>query len=473
MNAVGDPRDDGANLGEVLRFAADEAVRYLAGVDAEPAAPSGINAAAAAFSGGPLPENGDGALAALTELIEGGIPSATRSTGPRFFHFVTGGGTPAALAADWLTSALDQNSFSWVSSPLGSRVEQVALQWLKELFRLDPGWGGVLTTGATTANFAALAAARRWWAGEHGVDIDEAGWAGLGPVPVLATPAVHTSVLKALAMLGIGRQSVRRLGLAGIEAALANLGGRPALLVATAGDVNTGALDPVGELAELASRHRAWLHVDGAFGLFARVSDTAFRQADGIERADSVISDGHKWLNVPYDCGFAFVRDAHLLHGVFALTGAPYLPTGTAERPSFGDFGLEASRRARALGVWATLRAYGRSGYRALVERHLALARRVGKQVEAAPDLELLAPVLLNVVCFRYHPPGVPEAELDDLNRRLGTAILADGRVYFGTTVHDDKVAFRPAISNWRTTAQDVDLIVRVTRELGSQVQLG
>lgn len=460
--------ETGAEMGEALRFAAHAAQRYLDALGSQPAAPPGLDLAAAAFSGGPLPETGDGALAALNELVATGMPAATRSAGPRFFHFVTGGATPAALAADWLTSTLDQNSFSWVSSPLGSRVEQVAVQWLKELFRLDPTWGGVLTTGATTANFVALAAARRWWAGEHGVDLEEAGWAGLGPVPVLATPSVHTSVVKALAMLGIGRRSVRRLDLQALAAELAGLGGRPAIMVATAGDVNTGAFDAIAEMADLAARHRAWLHVDGAFGLFARVSESAAALAEGVERADSVISDGHKWLNVPYDCGFAFVRDARLLHGVFALTGAPYLPIGTAERPSFGDFGPEASRRARALAVWATLRAYGRRGYRDLVERHLALARRVGEQVQAADDLELMAPVVLNVVCFRYRPPGVPEAELDELNRRLGAAILADGRVYFGTTIHHDEVVFRPAISNWRTGAEDVDLIVRLTRELGA-----
>jgi glutamate/tyrosine decarboxylase-like PLP-dependent enzyme len=223
-------------------------------------------------------------------------------------------------------------------------------------------------------------------------------------------------------------------------------------------------------MAEAAHQNHAWLHVDGAFGLFARVSTRARELAAGIAQADSVIADGHKWLNVPYDCGFAFVRDPELMHGTFALTGAPYLPLGSDERPSFGDRGPEASRRARAITVWATLRAYGRDGYREMVDRHIELAQRVGDQVEAAPDLELLAPVGLNVICFRFRPAGVAEAELDELNRRLGEAVLADGRVYFGTTVYEGRVAFRPAISNWRTTAVDVDLIVEVSRELGSQL---
>jgi glutamate/tyrosine decarboxylase-like PLP-dependent enzyme len=310
------------------------------------------------------------------------------------------------------------------------------------------------------------------------VDVDERGWSGLPPLPVFSSGYIHSSALKALTMLGAGRGSVRRLSadrtgrldLPGLESALRELGGAPAVLVATAGEVNAGDFDPIAEMAEIAHRHGAWLHVDGAFGLFARASSEARWLAAGVEAADSVISDGHKWLNVPYDCGFAFVRDPALMHGTFALTGAPYLPEDSAERPSYGDRGPEASRRARALAVWATLKAYGRAGYGAMVDRHIRLARRVGEQVEAAADLELLAPVRLNVVCFRFRPPGVEESELDDLNRELGASILADGRVYFGTTVYGDRVAFRPAISNWRTTEDDADLITRVTSELGARL---
>jgi glutamate/tyrosine decarboxylase-like PLP-dependent enzyme len=357
----------------------------------------------------------------------------------------------------------------------------VAVSWLKDLFELPATWGGVLTTGATMANFTALAAARRWWAAQHGVDVDRQGWAGLPPMPVLTSGYVHTSAVKALTMLGVGRDSVRRfsadpagaLDLDGLERAVVQLGGRPAILVATAGEVNAGDFDPIAALAEIADRHGAWLHVDGAFGLFARTSSQARELAAGVENAHSVIADGHKWLNVPYDCGFAFVRDASLLHGAFALTGAPYLPEGSEERPSFGDRGPEASRRARALTVWATLKAYGRDGYRAMVDRHIRLAKRVGAQVEAAADLELLAPVRLNVICFRFRPPGYSEAALDELNRRLGARLLADGRVYFGTTIYGGRVAFRPAVSNWRTTEEDVDLIVAATRELGAQLLEG
>jgi len=470
---VSDPLHDRDRLPAILASAAEVATRYLAGVDGERVHSGRVEEAAAAFGGG-LPEEGDGSEEAIALLAEEGIAAATRSAGPRFFHFVTGGSTPAALGADWLASALDQNSFSWVSSPLGSRLEKVAVGWLKELFGLPASWGGVLTTGATMANFTGLAAARRWWASEHGVDLDEQGFAGLPPVPVLTSGYLHGSAVKALAMLGIGRARIRRfaadpagrLDRAALSAALAELAGAPAILIANAGEVNTGDFDPIEEMVELGHANHAWVHVDGAFGLFARASTQAAELARGVEGADSVIADGHKWLNVPYDCGFAFVRDPELMHGAFQIAG-PYLPVGTDERPSFADFGPEASRRARALAVWATLKAYGRDGYREMVDRHIGLARRVGAEVEAAPDFELLAPVQLNVVCFRYRPADVADADLDELNRRLGAAILADGRVFYGTTVYAGKVAFRPAISNWRTTEPDVDLIVPVARELG------
>jgi glutamate/tyrosine decarboxylase-like PLP-dependent enzyme len=325
------------------------------------------------------------------------------------------------------------------------------------------------------ANFTGLAAGRRWWAERHGVDLDAHGFAGLPAVPVFSSGYIHASATKALAMLGIGRDSVRRfalddvgrLDLAALEAAMRDLHGAPSILVANAGEVNAGDFDPINAMADLAAKYGAWLHVDGAFGLFVRVTPAAVEPGDGIERADSVISDGHKWLNVPYDSGFAFVRDPRLLAGAFALSGA-YLPV-PGEHASFGYLGPEASRRARGLAVWATLRAYGREGYRAMVERHLALARRLASRVDDAPDLERLADARLNIVCFRYRPKNVAEADLDALNARIGTAILEDGRVYVGTTRYGGRVAFRPAIVNWRTTEADVDLITVVIRELGAR----
>ena len=452
---MSDPLDRRSEESDALALVLDEARRYLAELDDSPVLP----ARGRRFDGS-LPETGSGALAALTELLAGS-DVATRSSGPRFFHFVTGGTTPAALGADWLTSLLDQNAFSAVSSPLGAQLEEIAIRWLVDLFDLPEDWSGVLTSGATMANFVGLACGRRWWAQEHGVDIDERGFAGLPAVPVFSTPYLHASARKALAMVGLGRDTAHLVEADGLEHELAALDGAPAIVIGNAGDVNTGDFDPIARLADLAEKHRAWLHVDGAFGLFARVTPEAAALAEGVERADSVIADGHKWLNVPYDCGFAFVRDAGLLKEPFRLTAA-YLPSDETPSP-------EASRRARSLAVWATLRAYGREGHRTMVERHLALARRLGQRVEDEPELELLAPVKLNIVCFRHRPAGMDPEELDAHNLALGEDVLNDGRVFVGTTRLDGKVAFRPAIVNWRTTEPDVDLLVDVLLELGTR----
>jgi glutamate/tyrosine decarboxylase-like PLP-dependent enzyme len=471
---VADPILDRGALEESLRLVAVEATSYLARVDAAPVRPPGPHEPAERLAGA-LPAEGAGSLAALRELIDAAEDGATRSAGPRFFHFVMGGGTPAALGADWLTSALDQIAFNWVSSPFAMRLEQISLGWLKELFGLPAGWSGVFTSGATMANFTGLGTARRWWGGRHGVDVEDAGLAGLPPVPVLASGYVHASAVKALAMLGIGRRQVQtfasdatgRLDSVALEGALRALAGSPAILVATAGEVNSGAFDPLDVMADLAEQYGAWLHVDGAFGLFAAASPTTRDLVRGVERAHSVAVDGHKWLNVPYDCAAVFVHDPALHEGAFGASAA-YLGSEESDRPVFSSFSPEMSRRARALAVWATLRAYGRSGYQAMIERHVELARRLGDQVDREPDLERLADVALNVVCFRYRPAGLSEDRLDELNSRLGQAVLDDGRIYFGTTVYAGKVAFRPAIVNWRTEPADVDLVVPIVLELGS-----
>ena len=457
----------------VLEAAALAAREYLASVDERLVRSPEADETAHGF-GVSLPEEGVGALAAVKELLDAGPEASVTSAGPRFFHWVIGGVTPAALAADWFASSLDQNAAAWDASPLGTRLEELSLSWLKELFGLPQEWGGVLTTGATMANFTGLAVARRWWGERHGVDVDDEGFAGLPPVPVFASGHIHASAYKALALLGIGRKSVRtftrdatgRLDDAALERALRGLNGAPAILEASAGEVNSGDFDPIERLADLAEEYDAWLHVDGAFGLFAAASPRTEHLVRGIERAHSVISDGHKWLNVPYDCGFAFVRDVSALERSFRVAAA-YLPEVDADRPHLAARGPESSRRSRGLAVWATLRAYGRSGYRELIERHLDLAQHLARQVDEAPDLERLAEVPLNIVCFRYRPPGVPDNELDELNRRLGEDVLADGRVYVGTTLYEGRIAFRPAIVNWRTREEDVDLLVEVIRELG------
>ena len=458
-----------------LERIAAEAREYLETLAERPVRSAGSDEAAARF-GGPLPEEGIGTLATLEELLGTGADAHVRSAGPRFFHWVIGGATPAALAADWVTSLFDQNAGGWDASPLAVRLEQVAIDWLLELFELPERWSGVLTTGATMANFTGLAAARQWWGEQQGVDVSSVGLAELPPMPVLSSRFIHVSALKALAMLGVGRDRVTdcsdadgKLEPYALEAALRALDGRPAVVVANAGEVNAGHFDPIRTAAEVTRAHRAWLHVDGAFGLFARISPRTAHLAEGVERADSIISDGHKWLNVPYDCGFTFVRDPKYLRSTFAA-GAAYLPEAEDERPVFGFMGPELSRRARSLAVWATLRAYGRDGYRAIVERCLDNAAHVTRLVEEADDMELLLPAPLNIVFFRYRPRDVSEEELDELNSRIGQQVLKDGRVYVGTTQWGGVVGFRPAFVNWRTTRADAELVLETVSDLGARL---
>ena len=431
--------------------------------------------------GGPLPEQGSGTVAAVGRLLRIGAAAGTASSGPRFFHFVTGGSTPAALAADWTAAVLDQNSFARVSSAFGHEVETVALDWLRSLFALPQGWGGALVASATFANFTSLGCATQWWGERHGADPVRDGLSGLPRMPVLSGGYVHASARKALQMLGHGRDAVQvfarddagRVDLDAMQRRLTALDGAPAVIIANAGEVNAGDFDPIGALADLAERHGAWLHVDGAFGLFAALSPRTAPLVQGIDRADSIAADGHKWLNVPYESGFALIRRPDRLGTAFGMPGAAYLPGPQDPGGGYGLYGPESSRRARSLPIWATLAAYGRAGYRAMVERHLDLAQHLADRVDTSPDLERLAEVPLCIVCFRVRPAGVPDDDLDELNRKVGAALLTDGRVFAGTTVYAGRVALRPAIVNWRTTEADIDLFVDVVRQLAAELAPG
>ena len=468
-----DPLDALSEVVEALDVAAREARTYLGNLNTDPVAPAGAEALAEEAFSGRLPDAGLGTQDTIAELAALAQAAATRSSGPRFFHWVTGGATPAALAADWLASALDQQAFAWDGSPLSAACERQALAWLLDMFELPADFEGVITSGATMANFSCLAAARDWWGERSGIDVRDAGLSGAPVMPVLGGGYVHPSARQAVGMLGCGLDAVHmhaadargRLDLGSLEAELRSLDGAPAVIIGTAGEVNAGECDPIDALADLAERYGAWLHVDGAFGLFARLVPEAAHLAAGAERAHSITVDGHKWLNVPYDCGFAFVREPGRLARAFAVTAA-YLPQADDPRPNFGLRAPENSRRARGFAVWATLRAYGREGHRAMVARHLRLAQHLAATVDAHPDFERLADVPLNIVCFRHRPPDVAEGDLDEHNRALGVALLRDGRVFAGTTEFEGKVAFRPAIVNWRTTEADVELLVTVLAEL-------
>ncbi|MBX2802254.1 MAG: aminotransferase class V-fold PLP-dependent enzyme [Myxococcales bacterium] len=460
----------------VLDFVAEACKRLVHDMDDRPVLYPDADAVARSFDG-PLPEAGVGAVPALRNLVDDGWRATMAVPGPRNFHFVMGGTTPASLGADLVATMLDQVAYTWITSPLGVQLELTALRWLQQLFGLPEAWTGVMVTGASMANFVCYATARQWWGERHGVDPAADGMHGLPPMPVLTSGFVHASTLKTLGMLGIGRRQVQtfaadetgRLDLDAFREGLAALGGAPALVVVNAGEVNTGAFDPVADMVELARAHGCWVHVDGAFGLFARVSQRTAHLVAGVQHADSVTVDGHKWLNVPYDVGYAFTRDHGLMARAFRYT-ADYLPSPDDPRPTLGAISPESSRRARGLATWATLAAYGRDGVRDLVEHTLDLAQHCAAQVDAAPDLVRNADVPLNIVCFRFDPGEVSADVLDEVNARIGEALITDGRVLAGTTQYRSRTAQRPAFSSWRTRTEDVDLYLEVVRELGHEI---
>lgn len=424
----------------------------------------------------PLPDYGCGAAIAIERLLELNETASANTAGPKAFHFVIGGCTPAALAADLLATAYDAITYTWILSPAGVEMEAQALDWLKEIFELPQEWSGVMVTGATMANFVCLAAGRQWWGEQHGLDVSETGLAGAPQMPVLTSGFVHASTLKVLAAQGIGRGHVQqftrddfgRLDLAAFAAGLEALDGQPAMVIVNAGEVNAGEFDPVNEMIELARQHNCWIHVDGAFGLFAKASPRVAHFVEGIEKADSATVDGHKWLNVPYDSGYAFVRDHALMARAFRYS-ADYLPDENSARPTFGAIGPESSRRARSFAVWATLKAYGREGQRRIVEHCLDIAAHFANRVRQTDGFELLNDPQLNIVSFRYNPGGMSEEQIDQFNEDLGIAVIDDGRFLVGTSKMGARTIFRPAFCNWRTRNQDVEEFADVILELANR----
>jgi glutamate/tyrosine decarboxylase-like PLP-dependent enzyme len=425
----------------------------------------------------PLPETGCGAEQAIEKLLALNESAAANTGGPRCFHFIIGGSTPAAMAADLLATAYEAVTYTWVVSPVGVEMELQALDWLKELFKLPGSMTGVMVTGATMANFVGLVSARQWWGEQQGFDVSESGLAGKPQMPVLTSGFIHASSLKVLATLGVGRGNIRqfrrddfgRVDLDAMEKALIDLEGKPAVIIVNAGEVNTGEFDPVRDMIDLARQHQCWVHVDGAFGLFARVSPRIAHLADGVELADSITVDGHKWLNVPFDSGYAFVRDHGLMARAFRYS-ADYLPSEDDPRPTLGAIGPESSRRARSFAVWATLKAYGREGQQRIVEHCLDLARHFAGLVRQHAQLELMGDVHLHIVPFRFNPGGLNDNELDQLNLKLGETLIADGRFMAGNSRIGQRTIFRPAFSNWRTRKDDVEAFAAVIIELGQSL---
>lgn len=443
--------NDLAELPALLDAVRESATDMLTGIETRPVARAPKEVAAEE-----LPEHGIGLRAALTRFREQWEPQFSGSAGPRYFGFVTGGATPASVAGDWLTGVLDQNAMSGEDSA-AVELEHQTVRWIGRMFGLEQHTGAFVS-GATMSNFVGLAIAREWLGEQLGISVAQAGVGALGAVPVLSgTP--HSSIVKSLSMLGIGRDSMRSVPtMPGREAidvdrlaeALAALDGRPAIVVANAGTVNTVDFDDLRAIAALRQRYPFWLHVDGAFGAFAALTAEHAALVDGLGEADSVCVDLHKWLNVPYDAAVQFTRHRDLQLRVF-LNSAAYL-TAPGDTPDFGHLVPENSRRLRALTAWFSLTAYGRDGHRDIVQRNIASAQSLAEQLTASGLLRLLAPVRLNVVCFT--PTDRPTPERVDA---LVDAVAETGETFVTPTVYAGGPAVRAAFSNWRTTDADVD----------------
>lgn len=432
----------------LLLGVADRAIRYLEGLDARSVAPVAGAIERLKKWDEPLPEEPTDPETVVALLDEIGSPATMAMAGPRFFGFVTGGALPAALAANWLAGAWDQCTSLSAVTPGTAMLERVALRWLLGVLGLPPTSGGAFVTGATMANFTALAAARHAVLARVGWDVEADGLTGAPAVTVVVGAEAHPSVLKALGLLGLGRHRVVTVPVDGqgrMRAdALPPLTG-PTIVCIQAGNVNTGAFDPAPEICRRAHAAGAWAHVDGAFGMWAAAAPSRAHLAAGIADADSWATDAHKWLNVPYDSGLAFVRDPEALRAAMAVS-AVYLPVGESRDPF--DYTPEMSRRARGVEVWAALRSLGRAGLADLVERTCRHAIRFAEGLRAA-GYQVLNDAVLNQVLVSFG-----DAET---TRRVVAAIQADGTCWCGGTVWQGQVAMRISVCSWATTEADVE----------------
>jgi len=451
-----------SDIKKLLEDAARRSIAYRESIESRNVAPS--DQAIAALDGfrEELPEHGASAGDTLALLDELGSPAAVAMTGPRFFGFVIGGSMPATLATNWLTDAWDQNAVMHEVTPAVAILEQVSIDWMTDLLGLPQNSGAAFVTGATIANFTALAAARNKVLQQVGWDVRGDGLFGAPEIAVFVGAEAHPTVLKALSMLGLGERRLTTLdiddqGRMNIEKLSAVDG--PCIVCAQAGNINTGAFDPLNDICDQVGEN-TWVHVDGAFGLWAAASSELNHLCAGLDRADSWATDAHKWLNVPYDCGVAFVKDEASLKSAMAIT-ADYLVTDSEYRnPS--DYTPELSRRARGVDVWAALRTLGRHGLAELIERCCHHAKRFGDELSAA-GFEVLNDVVLNQVLVSF---GDDQATL-----KVVDALQKDGTCYCGSTIWQGRTAMRISVSNWSTTDDDVtasvEVMIRLARELG------
>jgi glutamate/tyrosine decarboxylase-like PLP-dependent enzyme len=433
---------------DLLDDAAARAKRYLSGLGSRTVAPSQEAVLNLTALDEPMPEEPGDPLRTLELLDAVGSPATMAMAGPRFFGLVVGGALPVTVAASWLATAWDQNTGFHDLTPATARLERVALDWLIEILALPRGTAAGFVTGATMANFTSLAAARHAVLRRAGWDVEADGLSGAPEITVLVSEEAHPTLLKSLGLLGLGRQRVVRVAVdrqgrmrAGAMPALRP----PAIVCLQAGNVNTGAFDPAPEIVARARDANAWVHVDGAFGVWASASPALAHLTRGLDEADSWATDAHKWLNVPYDSGIAFVREPAALRSAMSIH-AEYLPRGAERAPS--DYTPESSRRARGVEVWAALKTLGRRGLAQMIERTCRHARRFAAGLEAA-GYEVLNEVVLNQVLVSF---GDAEA-----TQRTIAKIQRDGTCWCGGTVWQGRTAMRISVSSWATTEEDVE----------------
>ncbi len=447
---------------KILDQACAYATDYLQNIQSRSVAPDADAVAAVARFEEPLPESACDDAQLLSLLDEIGSPATMGMAGPRFFGFVIGGALPVTVAANWLATAWDQNTAIFEITPATSKLEQVALSWLVQLLGLPETTAGAFVTGATVANFTALAAARHRVLKNAGWDVEADGLIGAPQIAVITGEEAHPTLYKSLGMLGLGRNRVIRVPVDGQgrmrATALPSISG-PAIICTQAGNINSGAFDPFEDICDYAAHNGAWVHVDGAFGIWAAAIPSLAGQTAGMNKANSWATDAHKLLNVPYDSGIALVNDGAALHGAMSIT-AEYLPFGDTERNP-GEFTPELSRRARGVEVWAALKSLGREGLEQMVETTCEHARRFAEGLGVA-GYEILNEVVYNQVLVSFG-----DAKTTD---RVIAAIQEDGTCWCGGTVWRGRTAMRISVCSWATTRQDVELSLEAMLSCAAKV---
>jgi glutamate/tyrosine decarboxylase-like PLP-dependent enzyme len=452
---LGDPD---ASTQDVLRRTAELATAYRASLpDARVGPEAGLTSAdLRAALDGPLPATGTDPGTVIEELAAAMEPGLVAMSGPRYFGFVIGGSLPASLGADWLTSAWDQNAAMYVMAPASAVLEEVTARWLLELFRLPADASVGFASGDTMANFTGIAAGRHAVLRRLGWDVEEQGLQGAPVIRVLVGSDAHASALVALRYAGFGRGRAERIptddeGRMDASALAAALSGRsePTLVLAQLGEVNTGAFDPMARIVDAVRAHpNAWLHVDGAFGLWAAPSDRLRPLVAGHDGADSWATDAHKWLNVPYDAGIVVVRDP-AAHRAAMGAAAAYLPPAPGQDRDAMDWVPEMSRRARAIPIYAALRELGADGLAAMIERTCDLARRMANRLAAHSGVRIINEVVLNQVLVAVGDAALTNDVID--------RVRADGTAWLGGTTFHGEPAIRISVSGWMTREADID----------------